>query len=69
MPDSKTIGERIKALREANKISQSELANIVGVGLSSISMYESGDRMPRDEIKIRIANALNRSVNFIFFKE
>ena len=67
MPDSKAIGERIKSLRKKNYMTQSQLADIIGIRQSTIAMYESGERIPRDEIKILLAKALGRSVNFIFF--
>lgn len=69
MPDSKTIGKRIKELRESKKISQEKLGELVGVSPSTIGMYEIGKRIPRDELKIKISNVLGKSVNYIFFKE
>ena len=30
-------------------------------------MYEAGERVPRDEIKIKLAKFYNRSVSYIFF--
>lgn len=69
MPDEKTVGERIKTLREKKNYSQETLANLVGVAVSTICMYENGDRTPRDEIKVKISKALGKSVNYIFFRE
>lgn len=69
MPDNKTVGDRIKALREKKNYSQETLAKMIGVAVSTISMYETGERSPRDEIKVKIANALGKSVNYIFFRE
>lgn len=69
MPDSKTIGTRIKNLRESKHYSQEKLGELVGVSASTISMYEIGERIPRDELKIKISRALGKSVNYIFFKE
>ncbi|MDD3222314.1 MAG: helix-turn-helix transcriptional regulator [Lachnospiraceae bacterium] len=47
--------------------SRETVANAIGVSTSALSMYENGERIPRDDIKIRIAKYYNRSVNFIFF--
>ena len=69
MPDSKTIGERIKNLRKKNYMTQAQLADTIGIQQSAIAMYENGERIPRDEIKILLAKALGRSVNFIFFAD
>ena len=40
---NKQIGERIKAIRNANDMTQTELGNILGVEKASISKYEAGD--------------------------
>lgn len=47
--------------------SQSEVASAVGVSPSAIAMYESGQRIPRDEIKIRLADYYEVSVADIFY--
>ena len=59
------IAERLVALR-GNK-SREQVAKAIGVSISAISMYENGERIPRDDIKIRIANYYNRTVQEIFF--
>ena len=48
--------------------SQNEVATAVGVSVSAIAMYESGQRIPRDEIKIRIAEYYGVGVADIFFQ-
>lgn len=59
------IAGRLVNLR--GKMSKEEVAKAVGVSVSAISMYENGERIPRDDIKIRIAKFYNRSVQEIFF--
>ena len=55
-------------LRELRgSLSQSEIAEKIGVTKSAWAMYERGERMPRDEVKIRIAKYFNKSVEEIFF--
>ena len=65
--DSKKIGERLQRLRGSR--TQKEVAEAVGVTPMAISLYESGERIPRDEIKVRLANYYKRTVNFIFFSD
>lgn len=65
--DSKKIGERLQKLRGSR--TQKEIAEAVGVTPMAISLYESGERIPRDEIKVRLANYYKRTVNFIFFSD
>lgn len=60
-----SIGNKLKELR-GNK-SQETIANEIGITKSSWSMYERGERTPRDEVKIRIANYFNKSVQELFF--
>lgn len=36
----------LKKLREENKISQAELAKRLGIGTSTVAMWETGDRQP-----------------------
>lgn len=67
MPEGKVIGQRIKKLRESMNISQEYLAKKLNVSASTISMYEVGERIPRDETKIKIAKLFGVSVSSIFF--
>ena len=49
MLETQIIGNRIKTLREAKKITQSELARQLNVSRQIISYYETGARMPNTE--------------------
>lgn len=60
-----TTGERLRALRGTR--SQEEVAEAIGVSQSAICAYENDLRVPRDDVKVRIANYYKRSVAFIFF--
>lgn len=57
--------EKLRALR--GEKSQAEVAKAIGVSDSAMSAYENGDRIPRDEVKIRIADYYGRTVQEIFF--
>ena len=63
----KEFSEKLKMLRLKKGLKQEELAKEIGVGVSAISMYEQGNRIPRDEIKIRLAKFFEESVEYIFF--
>ena len=65
--EAKEIGRRLAALR--GSISRDDLAKAIGVSVSAVAMYENGERIPRDDIKIKIANIFKRSVQEIFFDE
>ena len=61
------IGSRIKTLRENKNISREDFCNAVYISLSALSMYETGQRIPRDEVKLRIARLLDTTIETLFF--
>lgn len=65
--DAKLVGKRIKNLRQEKKMSQQEFADAINVACSTVSMYESGERIPRDQIKLAIANLFGVTVDYLFF--
>ena len=65
--DAKKIGKKIKTLRESKNISREKFANSVNISTSALSMYETGQRIPRDEVKLRIARYFETSIEDIFF--
>lgn len=58
---SEEIGKRIKAARKEKKLSQTELANILGKTLRSVQKYESGEIEPSIALLNTIANVLSVS--------
>lgn len=65
MPTPKEIGQRLRELR--GETPRENVAKACGISTSALAMYENGQRIPRDEIKIRIANYYKLSVQCIFF--
>ncbi len=63
--DAKKIGKRLVELR--GKQTQEEVSKACGIGLSTLSMYERGERIPRDEIKIKLANFYKVTVETLFY--
>lgn len=61
------FANKLKQLREKKGISQLELSKKIGVSPSSITMYEQGERVPRDYVKIKIAEYFGVTVESIFF--
>lgn len=60
-----SIGSRIKQLREENGTSQLELAKIFNISNTALSQYESGNRTPSDDLKIKLADYFNVSLDFL----
>lgn len=54
-------------LRTDHGLTQEQLADKLGISLSAISAYECGNRVPRDEIKLKIAEFFGVSVVDLFF--
>lgn len=61
------VAEKLRAAR--GSIPREDVAKAVGVSVSAMSMYENSDRIPRDEIKIRLAKYYNTTVQSLFFDE
>jgi len=60
-----TFSERLKKLRKEKKLTQEELANMLNVGVSTISMYETGKSTPNDEIKKKLADIFDVSIDYL----
>lgn len=63
--DAKAIGERLVELR--GERTQVEIAKELKISVSALSMYERGERIPRDNIKIRIATLFRKPICEIFY--
>ena len=60
------FADRLKDLRKARKITQEQLAAIIGVERSSIGKYEGKSHtIPSDDVKYRIAEYFNVSVDYL----
>ena len=60
-----TFGERLKYLREKEKMYQSELAEKLNLAPSTISMYEHGDRDPDTSTLSKIAEIFNVTTDYL----
>lgn len=67
MLDSKIIGNNLLNLRKKYKKTTEEVASSCNISRSAISMYENGKRIPRDDIKIKLAKYYNVSIEKIFY--
>ncbi|MBP1925855.1 DNA-binding XRE family transcriptional regulator [Sedimentibacter acidaminivorans] len=45
---------------------QEEIAKDLGISIKALAAYENAERVPRDEIKLKIANYYNTSIQSIF---
>jgi transcriptional regulator with XRE-family HTH domain len=58
------MNEKLIALR--GERSQEEVAKALGISVSALSMYEQGNRIPRDEIKVKMAEYYGISIESLF---
>lgn len=65
MLNKEKIGQILTVLR--GEASREDVAKAVGVSVSAWQMYENGQRIPKDEVKVRIASYFNKTVGEIFY--
>lgn len=62
---NKVFGSRLALLMDESNLNNTELAKIVGLSRSMITLYASGRRKPSLEILLRIAKFFNVSVDWL----
>jgi|GEM_PF-1157122 hypothetical protein len=65
--DPKVIGNNIKKLRLASKMSQQELAHKLKITKAGVSNYEQGIRAPKYEILVRIADLFRVTTDSLLY--
>lgn len=60
-----SIGSRINELRTSKGITQLELGVILGVGKTTISMYETNKSIPNNETLIKLAKYFNVTTDYL----
>ena len=66
---SNMIADNLRYLRKKKGVTQTEVAKTLGIPVSTYNAYETGQNVPRDPMKRKIANYYSRSVQYIFFKD
>ncbi len=62
------FGSRLKALRDENNLTQTQLSKNLGLAFSTISMYERGVREPKFETLEIIADYFNVTIDYLLGK-
>lgn len=60
---------KLKELRKKHKMSQQDLADLVGIHRTAYLRMESGERLPKVDLAIKLAQVFNISVEEVFGKE
>ena len=64
-----SFGSRLRERREALKMNQSELGQLLGVTGSAIGNYENGFSFPKADVLYLVFDALHCDANFLFQDE
>ena len=59
------FGDKLKMLRNGQKLTQQQLADRLGVAKSVVSYYESGYRYPSYDVLVRIARIFHTTTDFL----
>ncbi|ALX47613.1 helix-turn-helix transcriptional regulator [Lentibacillus amyloliquefaciens] len=65
--NKKIIAKRLKDFRGGKN--RENVAELLGISISALQMYETAQRIPQDDIKLKIAKLYGVSVQEIFFSE
>ncbi|HHW21685.1 MAG TPA: helix-turn-helix transcriptional regulator [Clostridiaceae bacterium] len=67
--DVKLLGAAIKKARTEKKLTQEQLAEMVGITAVHLKQLESGKRKPSIDVLYSLSRTLNFSVDAVFFPE
>lgn len=60
------IGKRLRTLREGVRLTQVQMAGILGVQQSRINRYETGQSTPSPEVFIKYADYFDVSMDYLY---
>ncbi len=64
-----SIGMKLRALRQAKKKTLNQAAADLNITKSALAMYERDERVPRDEVKVRISRYYGEPLESLFFEQ
>ncbi|OOM15909.1 helix-turn-helix domain-containing protein [Clostridium saccharobutylicum] len=59
------LGDKVKTLRKQMKITQQKLAKTIGLSQSTIGMIEGNKQGASNDTLVKLANALNTTVDYL----
>ncbi|MCE2397077.1 helix-turn-helix transcriptional regulator [Candidatus Poribacteria bacterium] len=60
-----TFGERLMTVRKKKKLSQAEVGKEIGISGDAYGRYERGEVRPTIEMAVKIAQAMNVSLDYL----
>jgi transcriptional regulator with XRE-family HTH domain len=67
VPELRVIGQRLRKLRNNKKQTIREASAAMHIGKSALSNYEAGLQMPRDKVKVILADYYDVDICDLFF--
>lgn len=59
------IGKKLKALRIEKNLTQKQVADRIGLSISAVSSYESGNRYPSYDVLVKMARIFHVSTDYL----
>lgn len=59
------LAKRIKELRKADDLTQTEFGRLFGIGKTTVSSWETGNSCPSDELKVLICKHFKVSMDYL----
>lgn len=63
------LNHKMKEARQGKKLSQAELARVIGVSRQTVNMIENGDYNPTIALCVKICRALDVTLNDLFWED
>lgn len=54
-------------IKARGDMKRADVCKKAGISLSALTMYENGQRVPRDEIKVKLAKIYGTSIEALFY--
>lgn len=61
------IAEKLRLCRGSRTMN--EVAEAIGISASALSMYENAERIPKDDIKIKLSKYYKKSILWLFYAD
>lgn len=60
-----SLGNKLKTLRVNSNLSRKQIAELIGVSVSMVGLYESGERLPSLHMIVKLAAQYKVSVDYL----
>lgn len=59
------LGDKLKTLRVNNQLTRKQIAELIGVSVSTIGLYENNERLPSIPVLVKLASQYKTSVDYL----